>query len=275
MLKSAGITASKLNFAFFGFPVHGEDDQTTVLDALPATALGSTPFRCGNDMVCGWAGSLGGADGINVVAGTGSISYGEYQAATARCGGWGELFSDEGSAFWIARSGFTLFSRMSDGRAPKGPLYDLFREKLDDRPDLELTAWVLAELALGRSKIAALAKLVHAAAARGDPQAKQIFIFAAQELADLVMATRRTLGVPVDITLPVSYSGGVFGIGTMVTDPFQAALTTSGAKYALTVPRFSPVIGAALYAAKLAKLPLSIAAQQNLQRHNSAHATAD
>ncbi len=58
---------------------------------------------CGNDMVCGWAGSLACADGINVVAGTGSICYGEYQGRSARCGGWGELFSDEGSAYWIAR----------------------------------------------------------------------------------------------------------------------------------------------------------------------------
>ncbi len=30
-------------------------------------------------MVCGWAGSLACADGINVVAGTGSICYGEYR----------------------------------------------------------------------------------------------------------------------------------------------------------------------------------------------------
>ncbi len=65
-------------------------------------------YPCGNDMVCGWAGSLAGADGINVVAGTGSICYGEYAGRSARCGGWGELFSDEGSAYWIARNGLTL-----------------------------------------------------------------------------------------------------------------------------------------------------------------------
>ena len=73
-------------------------------------------YRCGNDAVCGWAGALAGEDGINIVAGTGSIGYGEFEGRAARAGGWGELFSDEGSAHWIAREALSLFSRMSDGR---------------------------------------------------------------------------------------------------------------------------------------------------------------
>ena len=39
--------------------------------------LGHDRYRCDNDMVCGWAGSLAAADGINVVSGTGSMTYGE------------------------------------------------------------------------------------------------------------------------------------------------------------------------------------------------------
>ena len=50
----------------------------------------------------------------------GSIVYGEYQGGKARAGGWGELFSDEGSAHWIAREGLSVFSRMSDGRDARG-----------------------------------------------------------------------------------------------------------------------------------------------------------
>ncbi|HEY7009469.1 MAG TPA: hypothetical protein VH395_11040 [Jatrophihabitantaceae bacterium] len=52
---------------------------TAVLDAMPRTALGHDRYRCDNDMVCGWAGTLGGEDGINVVAGTGSIGYGAWR----------------------------------------------------------------------------------------------------------------------------------------------------------------------------------------------------
>ncbi len=102
-------------------------------------------YRCGNDMVCGWAGALAGEDGINVVCGTGSIAYGEYRGRTARSGGWGELFGDEGSAYWIAREGLTLFSRMSDGRAPRGALYEILRRHFSLQDDLDLCAAIYGQ----------------------------------------------------------------------------------------------------------------------------------
>ena len=48
---------------------------------------------------------------------------------------------------------------MSDGRAERGPLYELVRERLGGRRDIELAAWVQARLDLGRSHLAALARL--------------------------------------------------------------------------------------------------------------------
>ena len=94
-LQQAGIARSALTFAFLGLPAYGEDRALQArLDAAPAAALPTGRYRCGNDMVCGWAGALAGAEGINIVAGTGSIAYGEYAGRSARAGGWGELFSD-------------------------------------------------------------------------------------------------------------------------------------------------------------------------------------
>jgi N-acetylglucosamine kinase-like BadF-type ATPase len=269
-LRAAGIGAAELDFAFFGLPIHGEDERTAELDQLPATTLGRTQYACGNDMVCGWAGSLAGADGINVVAGTGSICYGEYAGRAARCGGWGELFGDEGSAYWIACTGLRLFSRMSDGRSEQGPLYQVIREQLGTRRDIELTAWALSELAQGRSRFAGLARLVHAAAQRGDRQAAGIFELAARELAEVVAATRRTLQIPESTPVPVSFSGGVFSIGELVTAPFKAALQGGAARYLIVAPRFAPAVGAALYAAKLSGHPLSEAALAALAAQSTA-----
>ena len=87
----------------------------------PRGVLGHDRYSCDNDMVCGWAGSLAGEDGINVISGTGSMTYGERQGVGHRVGGWGELFGDEGSAYWIAAQGLNAFSRMSDGRHAARP----------------------------------------------------------------------------------------------------------------------------------------------------------
>jgi N-acetylglucosamine kinase-like BadF-type ATPase len=264
-----------LDYAYFGLPVHGEDARTEELDRLPEGTLPNGRYACGNDMVCGWAGSLACQDGINVVAGTGSICYGEYAGRRARCGGFGELFSDEGSAYWIARRGLNLFSRMSDGRAPRGPLFDLLRERLGARRDLEIAAWAQAELDVGRSRFAALARLVHRAAELGDVQAEHIFMRAAHELAELVAATRHALLIAADEPVPVSYSGGVFGIGTRVTGPFTKALQATGLPFDLRAPRFAPAIGAALYAAKCSGQPLPDAALERLATQTAAQPPAD
>ncbi len=101
-----------------------------MLDALPADVLGHDRYSCGNDMVGGWAGSLAGRDGVNVIAGTGSMAYGERGGTAHRVGGWSEVFGDEGSAYWVAVQGLNAFSRMADGRLPRGPLHALVRERV-------------------------------------------------------------------------------------------------------------------------------------------------
>src|SRR5439155_11897608 len=123
---------------------------------------------CDNDMVCGWAGSLALADGINVISGTGSMAYGERSGARARAGGWGELFGDEGSAHWIAVRGLSAFSRMSDGREPPGPLHQLVRERVDVAVDLDVLDVVLTRWGGERRSVAALCPVVVEAADRGD-----------------------------------------------------------------------------------------------------------
>ncbi len=90
--------ARQADFAFVGLPSYGEDSATTAtMDAMPASLLDVSRYRCGNDMMCSWAGSLACQDGISVIAGTGSVAYGQYAGREARAGGWGELIGDEGS----------------------------------------------------------------------------------------------------------------------------------------------------------------------------------
>lgn len=265
VFAAAGVMAADIRFAFFGLPAYGEDRAVqSQLDALPRAVLGHERYLCGNDMVCSWAGSLACADGISVIAGTGSMAYGEFAGRSARAGGWGELFSDEGSAHWIARAGLALFSRMSDGRAPRGPLYQLLRERLALREDLDLCQVVYGDLKAERSRIAALSRLVAEAAAQGDRQAEAIIDAAAAELALLVDAVCGTLGVAAGQGVDVSYTGGLFDAAGPLHAPFARALAARRGAYRLSPPRLAPVLGAALYAARAAGTPLGAEALERL-----------
>ncbi|MDY6922373.1 MAG: BadF/BadG/BcrA/BcrD ATPase family protein [Pseudomonadota bacterium] len=261
VLDKAGASPDDVIHAFFGLPAHGEDSQIQpFLDVIPEALLGHRRYACGNDMICGWAGSLAGEDGINIVAGTGSIGYGERQGLSARGGGWGEVFSDEGSAYWIAVQGLNLFSRMADGRKPRGPLYDLLMREVDLKTDLDICAYVYSRTTPGRDRIAALSRLVAQAAAQGDEAARGIFTQAGRELAAIVDAIRRRLRYLPGERVDLSYSGGVFQSGELILAPFRQQLSTCSPDYRLVKPRYSPAIGAAIYAARLSGHPFRLPA---------------
>ena len=244
----AEIAPADLTFAFFGLPAFGEDAAVDPeLDRHCGRLLGHERYLCGNDMVCGWAGSLACEDGINLVCGTGSIGYGERQGRAARVGGWGEVFSDEASAYWIAIQGLNAFTRMSDGRLPRGPLHELLRRRFGLDADLDLCAKVMGDNGLERDGIAALAPLVAEAVAASDAAAIAIHDRAADELAAMAEALRRELGFAANEPVPLSWSGGVLTNDESVRSRLQTRLRAAG-PYQFVSPRHSPAYGGALYA---------------------------
>ena len=250
-----GIAPGGFAYAFFGLPAYGEDrDADPQLHSACGALLGHARYACGNDMVCGWAGSLACEDGINVVAGTGSIGYGEYAGRTARAGGWGEVFGDEGSAYWIAIEGLAAFTRMSDGRLPPGPLLPAFRQALALTEDIEACQRVMGPPAMGRDQIAALAPLVTAAALQGDVSARLILDRAADHLAGIALALRRTLAFPENAAVPLSWSGSILNEVEPVRARFIGILQEAGA-FTFITPRYGAAYGAALYARRLANQP--------------------
>jgi N-acetylglucosamine kinase-like BadF-type ATPase len=266
VLAAGSVPPSGLEFAFLGLPAYGEDSRLlTQFDTAPLPLLAPGRFRCGNDAVCGWAGALGCEDGINLVAGTGSIGYGEYRGRTARAGGWGELFSDEGSAHWMAREALSLFSRMSDGRSPRGPWYELLKRHFGLQEDLDLCAAIYSDGAAARSRIATLAPLASRAAHAGDLEIIALFRRAAHELAAIVHAVFDRLEIPDAVTVSASYSGGMFAERALLLEPFIAELSRGPRKYSISAPRFAPAAGAALYAAKLRGAPLGAEAVRRLE----------
>jgi len=262
VLAAAGRSADEVAHAFYGLPGHGESASTDVLlDALPRDALGHDRATVGNDVLAGWAGSLGGRDGINVVAGTGSITYGERGTHTHRVGGWSELIGDEGSAHWVARRGLNAFSRMADGRLPRTALYGLVREHTGIAEDLDLVGLLMQDLQAERAAVAAFSRVVTAAAAASDPVAAAVLDDAVDELVQQVRAVADRIGDrPDGAPTAVSSSGGMFSDDGF-RDRFVARVAAerdAGARprFTLVEPVLPPELGAVVYAIRRAGDPV-------------------
>lgn len=246
---SLEISPHAIDHAFFGLPAYGEDRIVDPrLQAACGRLLGHDRYHCGNDMVCGWAGSLGCEDGINIVAGTGSIGYGERMGRSARAGGWGEIFGDEGSAYWIAVQGLHVFARMSDGRSPRGSLHARLTAALSLVVDVDLCARVMGPPAMTRNQLAALAPIVSEAAADGDRAATVVLERAAGHLADLAITLREQLGFERDEVAALSWSGSILTRVEPVRALFIELVRADVGAFRFVTPKHDPAYGAALYA---------------------------
>lgn len=224
---------------------YGEGDEaTTRIDRIVADVAGSHPYELVNDVESAWAAGLNRADGIVIIAGTGSIAYGVHDARTMRCGGWDYELGDEGSGGWLGKELLRAFTRQCDGRDPAGPLRDLVCRELNLSNEFDIIAFAQQHLG-DRSRISALAPLVAQAADAGDTSALCIFEHAAHEEAEMVAAIVR--GIFPDEhdagAIPVTYVGGTFKAGAYILDPLATALPRT---CRLVPPCFEPDRGACL-----------------------------
>jgi len=130
--------------------------------------------------------------GIALICGTGSMAWGRNASGkTARCGGWGYLLGDEGSAYWIARAGLAAAVRAADGRGAMTALLPHFQKELQAGAPHDLVDRVYSTQ-MSRERLAGLAHIVFDSAAR-DATAYKIIADAALELAATVDVLRRQL----------------------------------------------------------------------------------
>lgn len=194
------------------------------------------------------AAATGDQPGIVVIAGTGSIALGrDLQGNTARCGGWGYLLGDEGSAYAIALDGLRAAARGVDGRSPRSVLVDAFALELGVRDFDQLLRPLYGPPPLSRQRIAELAVLVSQCAMAGDRIACQVLETAGVELALLAVTLTRHLMLG-DAPFRVAYSGGVWRAGQQVLEPFTRTLLTAAPTAQIGPSLLAPAAGAALLA---------------------------
>jgi glucosamine kinase len=199
-----------------------------------------------SDAASALSGATGCKPGVVVIAGTGSIAYGEnLRGEVARAGGWGWRLGDEGSGYSIGRSGILAALRAHDGRGPQTVLKDMFLSRLGLGFMEEIIDWVYMP---GREPwdIAYLVPIVREAEAMGDEAAKLVMAEAGAELGQVCCAVVRRLGLSGDF--PVSLNGGVFKQPSVYILAFEDVVRREAPDCALIKPRMPPVLGSALLA---------------------------
>ncbi len=191
--------------------------------------------------------------GLAVIAGTGSIAFVKTPAGElGRCGGWGHLLGDEGSAYRIAVRGLRVACRAFDAVDPPTMLVRRFVEVmgLKETPDL-IPAIYRGEW--DRAAIAGLAPLVLEAAERGDEVAERIVREEANELARTAAGAVKAHGLPFG-NLPVALAGGVFTHNAGYRRLFLTGLTDCGIVPASVEVVTEPALGAVVLARQASDL---------------------
>jgi len=202
-----------------------------------------------NDADVAHAGSLALQPGIHIVAGTGAIVLGvDENGRKARANGWHEVFSDEGSAYWLGIRTFACFAKQSDRRLPRGPLYDVIKKYFNLKTDFDIITIFDRDYKNRRDMTASLAIPLREAALLGDKHAAGLYNDAARELADSALGVYRALGFSGKCLC--SYSGGLFKSGDLLFTPLKNNIADSGLDIKLAPPALNPVCGAALLAAQ-------------------------
>lgn len=242
LLQAAGNT--RLSAAVLGLPLHGElADCSTAQRNIAEQSL-PCPVTVENDVRIAFDGAFAGQQaGVLILAGTGSMAWASRNAPGSvhlRVGGWGDVFGDEGSAYWIGCQALLRASRSLDGREPQPRFTQALLDHLRLAPE-QLAGWVYG-LANRRAGIAALAEQVSAWAASADLIASAVLEAAATHLAEHVTSAWQSLGLQGPATW--SYAGGVFN-NTLVIDGIRRHTGT-----APRTPRLPPIGGALWRAAQ-------------------------
>ena len=191
------------------------------------------------------AGALSGRPGLLLIAGTGSFCFGRDQAGhEAHASGWGSLFGDEGSAYWVAVEGVRAALAGQDGRGEPTSLGDVLFGRLGVTGGEELLSRT-GTGAWSRSEIAGLAPFVVGEAEAGDAAAAGVVRRGVAELARAARAVSGRLGFggPVEI----AGTGGLFN-SRYVWDALVAQLAVTLPPATLVRPELPPVLGSVLVA---------------------------
>ena len=246
--KKAGAPMNAISGICIGLAGNGrESDQRRLRKdltvALKKFGISPRKLRLETDAAIALPGALGKRSGVVLICGTGAIAIGRTATNTiVRVGGWGRIFGDEGSGYWIGVQALNAVGKDLDGRGPHTALtnavFKTFTHVKDREPRVLRSA-----IASGVIRVEGIAPLVSKSAAAGDTIAKGILRRAADELCDQLAAMHRT-NFPNVKNVPLVFHGSVIEhstVGPLLRRSLQRQLPGA---YRVTQPAGSPLDGA-------------------------------
>ncbi len=217
------------------------------------------------DFVANLAGASALGPGVVVIAGGGSIGYGvDEKGGEAIAGGLGYLMGDEGSGWYIGLRAIQEAAKAADRRGPDTALLPMVLDHYGIASIREIIR-ILYATTFRREKVAALTPSVVAIAKGGDTVARSIVDMAAVRLGEIALGTLRQLFSSND-AVAIFPTGGVFGAGPLVMEPFTSTISSSWSTAVVREPRFPPVVGGLLKALEKSGMPITDDVLRNLDR---------
>jgi N-acetylglucosamine kinase-like BadF-type ATPase len=267
-LDGAGLPP--LDQAEFQAACFGMTGETVIKQQVLSRIIRTPRLLVVHDSSNALMGATAGEPGLIVIAGTGSVARGmDRDGREFRVGGWGHLFGDEGSAYWIGREAVRAIARQLEGYGKKTELTAKFFPRLGvDSASLMMRKYYAGEWP--RDHLAGLAAWVDESARAGDHVANQVLENAGEELAKqasavlyLVRSKPKSTAVRTrENEYLVSYTGGVFK-SQFVLASFTRSVRRDHPRVRIQAPLFSPEFGSLLLAGRSVQIefPASVRSQ--------------
>lgn len=239
-------TFNQLSICFAGIAGVGESGRDAEVAALLARELpAGTKVIVRNDAFNAlYSGTLGGP-GIVQIAGTGAVTLGiNEKGDTARSGGWGYLFDDEGSGFYLGNEALKAVFRSFDNRGPTTSLTERVTEYLAVQNIPDIIGKVYGK-EHPRSVVAPLGRLVLQEAQADDEVSKGVVEKACVEMMHSIEACHRRL-FDSNHTTSIVLSGGVFTDADLFAGRFRELAQHSLPNAVFQTSKVPPVGGAVL-----------------------------
>ncbi|NMC35665.1 hypothetical protein GYA49_01330 [Candidatus Beckwithbacteria bacterium] len=201
------------------------------------------PIICINDSQIALASGSQAANGVVLIAGTGSACFGKnVQGQEAKAGGLDFFLTDQGSAFDIGHQILLAAEQSWDGRGPKTILEEKVLTYFQIKNMLDLKHKVYGD-SFSKTEIAKLATFYDDEQVRNDQTAQAILDDAMKKLMVHIQAVVRRLGLDQE-EFDLVLTGGLFRHKVIDPNNLASALRQQFPHFNTILPQKPPVYGA-------------------------------